>query len=47
MSEFPITCAITESEIDLDTLLDQTTLPSTRAAAIFTGMVRGSTSSRK
>lgn len=41
---FPETFAITEEEIDLNALLDFITLPSTGAAAIFTGMVRGITS---
>ena len=35
---------ITEDELDLNDLLEQITLPSTGAAAIFTGMVRGITS---
>ncbi len=43
MSDFPTVFAITEDEIDLDALLDQITLPSTGAAAIFAGMVRGVT----
>jgi molybdopterin synthase catalytic subunit len=42
-SEFPTIFAITEDEIDLNTLLSQITLPSTGAACIFTGMVRGVT----
>lgn len=40
----PTIYSITENEIDLNALLDQITLPSTGAAAIFTGMVRGVTS---
>jgi MoaE-MoaD fusion protein len=40
---FPTIFAITEHEIDLDSLLAQITLPSTGAACIFTGMVRGDT----
>lgn len=36
---------ITEDEIDLNRLLEQITLYSTGAAAIFTGMVRGVTNS--
>jgi molybdopterin synthase catalytic subunit len=36
--------SITEDELDLDTLLAKITLPTTGAAAIFTGMVRGVTS---
>ncbi len=42
--ELPTICAITESELDLDDLLDQITLHSTGAACIFTGLVRGVTS---
>ena len=41
--EFPTIFSITESEIDLNDLLEQITLTSTGAAAIFTGMVRGQT----
>lgn len=41
---FPVIFSITEEELDLDALLDAITLPSTGAAAIFTGMVRGVTS---
>jgi molybdopterin synthase catalytic subunit len=44
MSDFPLIVSITEEELDLNNLLDQITLPSTGAAAIFTGMVRGKTS---
>lgn len=43
MSDLPTLVAITEDELDLNTLLDQITLPTTGAAAIFTGMVRGVT----
>lgn len=43
-SDLPTIFAITESQLDLDDLLAQITLPSTGAAAIFTGMVRGLTS---
>lgn len=39
----PTIFSITESEIDLNDLLAQITLPTTGAAAIFTGMVRGVT----
>lgn len=39
----PTIFSITEAELDLDALLDRITLTSTGAAAIFTGMVRGST----
>jgi MoaE-MoaD fusion protein len=41
--EYPTIISITESELDLDALLAQVTLPSTGAAAIFTGIVRGLT----
>ena len=40
---FPTVFFITEEEIDLNELLAKITLPSTGAAAIFTGMVRGLT----
>jgi molybdopterin synthase catalytic subunit len=43
-SNLPTIFSITEDEINLDQLLDAITLPSTGAAAIFTGMVRGVTS---
>lgn len=43
MSALPTIFSIIEEEIDLNALLDQITLPSTGAAAIFTGMVRGVT----
>ena len=43
-SNHPTIVSITEDELDLDALLDAITLPSTGAAAIFTGMVRGVTS---
>jgi molybdopterin synthase catalytic subunit len=39
----PTILRVTESEIDIDSLLAQITLPGTGAAAVFTGMVRGST----
>ena len=39
----PTILFITEDELDLNHLLEQITLPSTGAAAIFTGMVRGTT----
>jgi molybdopterin synthase catalytic subunit len=42
--EFPTIFSITEDEIDLNDLLARITLNSTGAAAIFTGMVRGTTS---
>jgi molybdopterin synthase catalytic subunit len=41
---FPTIFSITEDEIDLNDLIARITLPSTGAAAIFTGMVRGGTS---
>jgi molybdopterin synthase catalytic subunit len=40
----PTIISVTQSEIDLNLLLAKITLPSTGAAAIFTGMVRGITS---
>ncbi len=40
----PTIYSITEQELDLNKLLADITLPSTGAAAIFTGMVRGVTS---
>ncbi len=39
----PTVLAITEQEIDLDALVAQITLPTTGAACIFTGVVRGET----
>ena len=42
-SGFPEIFSITEDELDLDTVLNSVTLPSTGAACFFTGMVRGST----
>ncbi len=42
-SDFPTIYFITENEIDLNDLLGKITLPTTGAAAIFTGMVRGVT----
>lgn len=41
---YPTIFSITEDEIDLNQLVTQITLTSTGAVAIFTGMVRGSTS---
>jgi molybdopterin converting factor subunit 1 len=41
--DFPTIFAITDDELDLDDLLRRITLPSTGAACIFTGMVRGIT----
>jgi molybdopterin synthase catalytic subunit len=40
----PTIFSITEDEIDLNNVLAQITLPTTGAAAVFTGMVRGVTS---
>ena len=40
---FPTIFSITEEPIDIDGLLERITLPSTGAAAIFSGMVRGVT----
>ena len=45
--DFPTIISLTGSELDLDGLLAQITLPTTGAAAIFTGIVRGLTSSGK
>lgn len=42
-SSYPTIFSITEDELDLDALLEQITLDSTGAAAVFTGMVRGIT----
>jgi hypothetical protein len=41
MQAFPAIDSITEEELDLNSLLDQITLPSTGTAAIFSGMMRG------
>jgi molybdopterin synthase catalytic subunit len=41
---FPTIFSVTEKELDLNRLLAEITSPSTGAAAIFTGMVRGVTS---
>lgn len=40
---FPLVFSVTEEVLDLDDLLSRITLPSTGAAAIFTGMVRAET----
>ena len=40
---YPTIYSITEDELNLDALLASITLPSTGAAVIFTGMVRGMT----
>ncbi len=42
-SDFPTLVSITQESIDLDALLEQITLPTTGAACIFSGMVRGVT----
>jgi molybdopterin synthase catalytic subunit len=44
---FPTIVAIIEKELDLDGLLARITLPTTGAACIFTGMVRGITDSAR
>jgi molybdopterin synthase catalytic subunit len=41
---FPTVISLTETNLDLNILLAQITLPTTGAAAIFTGVVRGQTS---
>jgi molybdopterin synthase catalytic subunit/molybdopterin converting factor small subunit len=41
--EFPTVIAIIEEMLDLDALLERITLPTTGAACVFTGMVRGIT----
>jgi molybdopterin synthase catalytic subunit len=43
MADFPLIFSITEEELDINKLLEQITLPSTGAAAIFAGIVRGET----
>jgi molybdopterin synthase catalytic subunit len=43
-SGFPTLFSITEDELDLNALLAQITLPSTGAACLFSGVVRGVTS---
>jgi molybdopterin synthase catalytic subunit len=42
--EFPTIFSVTESELDLNAILAQITLPSTGAACFFSGVVRGVTS---
>jgi MoaE-MoaD fusion protein len=44
ITEIPTILSVTEEAIDLDALLARITMPTTGAAAIFTGMVRGITS---
>ena len=41
--DYPTIISITEAELDLDALLASVTLPSTGAAAMFSGIVRGVT----
>ena len=41
--DYPTITSITEMELDLDALVARVTLPSTGAAAIFSGIVRGIT----
>jgi len=41
--DFPTIFSVTESAIDLTEMLERITLPSSGAAAIFTGIVRGDT----
>lgn len=43
MTDFPLFCEITTDKLDLNSLLEKITLPSTGAVAIFTGIVRGET----
>jgi molybdopterin synthase catalytic subunit len=43
MKELPTIFSITREALDLDALLESITLPSTGAAVLFTGMVRGQT----
>ena len=45
--DYPTIVAITENGIDIDAILAQVALPSTGAAAMFTGMVRGATMGRE
>ena len=42
-SDFPTIFSITEDELDLNQLVEAITLPTTGAACVFTGMVRGVT----
>ncbi len=41
--EYPTITSITEAELDLDALIARVTLPSTGAAVVFSGIVRGIT----
>jgi molybdopterin synthase catalytic subunit len=43
LSSFPTIISITDDELKLDALITQVTLPSTGAAAVFSGIVRGIT----
>ncbi len=45
--DFPTIIIISEETLDLDALLAEITLPTTGAAAVFTGVVRGQTSRGK
>jgi molybdopterin synthase catalytic subunit len=42
-SDYPTLLAVTTDELDLNTLLGQISLPTSGAAAVFTGLVRGVT----
>jgi molybdopterin synthase catalytic subunit len=42
-SSFPTLCLLTASPLDLNTLVEQITLPTTGAVVVFTGVVRGVT----
>ncbi len=42
--DFPTIISLTETDLDINSMLGQITLPTTGAAAIFTGVVRGQTS---
>jgi molybdopterin synthase catalytic subunit len=41
--DFPTIISLTETDLDLNSMLAQITLPTTGATAIFTGVVRGQT----
>src|SRR5450759_3807075 len=41
--DFPTILSLTETDLDLNSMLAQITLPTTGATAIFTGVVRGQT----
>jgi molybdopterin synthase catalytic subunit len=42
-TDYPTVLAVTADELDLNTLLEQISLPTSGAAAVFTGLVRGVT----